>query len=183
MKAAKGYILLELPPKLKEVVSNGVVLPIEQAEVYQPQRYAIKHGFNNGYTYYFHFNTVQNCKQQGQYFVDGGKEFISIPPTTPYLRVQQCDGKVEMLNDWFLCEKILAKEEKIGLIYIPETAQKEYVDGEYIVRHVPDGVEDISLGDRVKTLKDCDIPLEDDLTATMGDYFRIHYDSIVGIVV
>lgn len=196
MKAFDKYIKVRVHAPKEVITDGGIIIPIEQgkgyagAKNYQAQKYAPTHGevvsigggVNDiavGDTVMFHFTTEETCKQQGRIEQDGDNKLLYVDGDKVMCVLR--GGNLLPINGWILANRAEKAAEKTdGGIIIPEAHRKES-DRKFRVVAVPEGYDDVSVGDVIYTEIDCDIPLQANefLGIVPNDLFRINIDNIV----
>lgn len=196
MEAFNNHIKVLVHSPKEVITEGGIVIPIEQgkgyagAKNYNASKYAPTHGtvvsvgsgadgILVGDTVMFHFTTEETCKQQGRIEVDGDNKLFYVD-SKKVMCVLRGDSLLP-INGWVLANRAEKAAEKTdGGIIIPEAHRKES-DRKFRVVSVPEGYDDVSVGDVIYTEIDCDIPLQANefLGIVPNDLFRINIDNIV----
>lgn len=196
MQAFDNYIKVRVHVPKEVITDGGIIIPIEQgkgyagAKNYQAQKYAPTHGevvsvgsgvddISVGDTVMFHFTTEETCKQQGRIEQDGDDKLLYVDGNKVMCVLS--GSSLLPINGWVLANRAEKAADKTqGGIIIPEAHRKES-DRKFRVVAVPNGYEDVSVGDVIYTEIDCDIPLEANefLGIVPNDLFRINIDNIV----
>lgn len=199
MNAFKDYIKVKIEAPKEVISEGGIILPIEQgagyagARNYQAQKYAPTHGevvsvgkdcgLKEGDMVMFHFTTEETCKQQGRIEYDGDTKylFVEAERIVCYKRGDQ----LKPMNGWLLARHAeKPKEMSDGGIVIPEMARKKS-DRKFIVVGVPDGYDEVLVGQVIFTEHDCDRPVANNefMGIVDNDLFKIETRHVLAVVI
>ena len=196
----KGRIAVKVDMPKEVVTESGIIIPIEQgrgyggAKNYNAQRYAPTHGtvdavadderiFKKGDLVFFHYNTEQTLKQIGGVYEDADDKWFFMQ--TEKIVLIKRGEQLLPTEGWVICRPVSAKQEKTeGGILIPESAQKKYHDNKFVVVAVPEGYDEVAVGDTILTEKDCDRPIESNELFGELDYdlFKVETKDILAIL-
>lgn len=199
MEAFKGFVKVKVDIPKEVVTEGGIILPIEQgrgyagARNYQEMKYAPTHGevvsvggdygLKEGDVVMFHFTTEQTCKQQGRIEYDGDNKylFLEADKIVCYKRSDQ----LKPMNGWLLARHVdKPKEVSDGGIIIPEEARKKS-DRKFVVVGVPDGYDEVLVGQVIFTEPDCDrlVANNEYFGIVDNDLFKIETRHVLAVVI